>query len=192
MKKKLAQIFLILVLVAIGVLGYSISKQLDLEEVIEQRITSLPEFELQTMEGEIWNSNVVADSLALIVNFFNTECPFCNAEIRSIVNHHQLGNVTNVILISDQSLEVLRRFRNNYQLENVTGIRIMRDSTGSVKELFGVKGVPTTFVYSIEKDLISSIKGEIKAEVLYKLVRKTPTRTDSTGILPGVDCEYQP
>lgn len=171
MKRKLAFILLLMVLSAIGFLGYSIYNRLEEKEAIAERIATLPEFSLANLEGEIVQSKNPAKKASLILTYFNTECHFCQGEIRSMQQHEPLQDQAIIYLVSDEPFDVLKQFSKEFKLDSLQTIQILWDGNRKVKELLGITGVPSTFVYDADGHLIKSFKGETKAEVLYELVK---------------------
>lgn len=173
MKRKLAFLFLFVVLGAIGSLGYSIYDRLQEKKAIEKRIASLPEFSVASLNGEISQTTNAAREAPLILTYFNTGCDFCKAEIRSIKQHRGLQGQSIVYLISDEPSNVLKQFAEEFKLDSLQSIQILQDSTQEVKKLFGITGVPSTFVYGEDGILLKNFKGETKAEVIYRLLKET-------------------
>jgi peroxiredoxin len=171
-KRKLAFIFLLFVVGAIGYLGFSIYDQLQEKQAVKERIAQLPEFSTVDLDGRAIQNDGIIREAPLILTYFNTGCEYCRAEIRSIQNHKSLQERAMIYLISDEPAKVLKQFSSEFELDSLQKIKVLQDSTAEVKELFGVKGVPNTFVYNRDGKLLKSFEGETKAEILYKLVKK--------------------
>lgn len=171
MRRKFAFTLLLVVLAAIGFLGYSIYDRLEEKQAVEKRIATLPEFELVTLEGQSVNSNETAAQKFLVLTYFNTGCEFCQAEIRSMQQYRDLQEKSNIYLISDESPNVLKQFVKEFELDSVQNMEVYWDSSRAVKGIFGITGVPSTFIYDADGRLVKSFKGETKAEVLYALVK---------------------
>lgn len=170
MKRKLAFVFFLVVLAAIGFLGYSIYEQLARQQAVERRIATLPELVLETVEGKRFSSRERPNSLPTVITYFKTDCPYCKAEITDMKRHPGLLNATRIALISNEPIDLLKRFNREFGLNEYRNIVVCRDSSRSVMELFGVKGVPATFVYTVEGNLIDSFQGETKADLLYRVI----------------------
>jgi|GEM_PF-1029541 len=170
MIRKLAFLLLLIVLGCVGYLVFSIYENLQEKQAIEKRIATLPEFSLSNLDGEQVQAGNEARQTPLIITYFNTGCEFCKAEIRSMQQHQQLQEQVAIYLISDESLSMLEQFSEEFQLGLLQSIQILHDREKQIKELFGVRGVPNTFVYGKNDSLLKNFQGETKAEVLYKLV----------------------
>ena len=172
MIRKLAFILLAIVLAAIGFLGYSIYDRLEEEQAITERIASLPEFSAVTLDGEMIQMPGAAKGSPLILTYINTDCKFCRAEIQSIRRHKDLQEKSTIYLVSDEPTSVLKHFAEDAELDSLRNILVLQDSDQQIKRIFGIVGVPSTFVYGIDGTLLQSFKGETKAEVLYdELIR---------------------
>ena len=171
MKRKLAFIFLLFVVGAISYLGFSIYSQLQEKQAVKERIAQLPEFTIIGLDGRAISSNSIVGEAPFILTYFNTECEYCRAEILSIQNHKSLQKRSMIYLISDEPSKILEQFRKEFELDSPQNIQILQDSSRQVKELFGIKGVPNTFVYNRDGKLLKNFEGETKAEVLYEIIK---------------------
>lgn len=171
MRRKLAFIFLLVVLAIIGYLGLSIYDQLQEKQAVKDRIAALPEFSVADLNGKIVSSNQAKDQSSLVLTYFNTGCDFCKAEIRSMKEHNLLQQSASIWLVSDEPANILTEFASAFKLDSLQSIQVLQDVNKEVKQLFGVEGVPNTFVYGKDGTLLKSFKGETKAEVLYQLIK---------------------
>lgn len=168
MKRKAAIGIVIIVLACIGYLGQSIYSRIQERKTLRQRLAKLPEVELPVVGEEAHSSWDANDSTALVLTYFDTECPYCRAEIRSI-QQSDLPNVATVMLVSDQPLDELHEFMEEFQLQESSPIKVVQDSGGAIKRLFGVKGVPSTYLYGPDRKLKSYFKGKTSGRKLYHL-----------------------
>jgi len=167
MKKAIAYLMVTIILLTIGGLGYTIYNKLLEAEEVRSRIALLPHFDASRITA------IVTDSMSaqpVIINYFNTKCRFCQAEIQSILQHDRLLNESRVVLISDERKRVIEVFARSVGLDT-SRLEVRWDSSGTIKDLFGVEEVPATFVYGVDSLLIQNFKGETKADVLYKLIK---------------------
>lgn len=170
MKRKIVFIILLVVLAMISYLGFSIYEQLQEKQAVEERIAALPQFLVADLNGNEFSSENVKRA-SLILTYFNTGCEFCKAEIRGMKEHELLQQSTSIWLVSDEPKNILKEFAATFELDSLQSIQVLRDKNQEVRKMFGVKGVPNTFVYSENGKLLKSFKGETKAEVLYKLIK---------------------
>lgn len=156
-----------LVVFSIGFMGVHIYNNFLESEEIRKRIATLPELNASPV---LFSTPDTLTSQPIIINYFNTLCRFCQSEIQSISEHPNLTKQARILLISDEPKRRLQLYAESIDLDS-TRIEVAWDSLGSIKELFGVRGVPATFVYSKDSLLIESFKGETKADILYELIK---------------------
>lgn len=167
MKKVAAYIIVGIVLSTIGVLGYHIYQKYLESEKVRARIAVLPELSVVPVNF------APVDSLPLrpmIINYFNTRCRFCQAEIQSIQEHPNLSKKARVLLISDEPQRRIQLYARSIGLDT-TMVEVAWDSAGAIKNLYGVESVPVTFIYGKDSLLIERFKGETKADLLYELIK---------------------
>src|SRR5699024_5024009 len=104
MLRKLAFILLLIVLGLIGYFGFLIYEDLQKQQAIEKRIATLPEFTVETL-GEEVKSIGGSISKPLILTYFDTDCHFCQAEIRSMRRHKQLQKKAVIYLVSNEPVD---------------------------------------------------------------------------------------
>ncbi len=167
MKRTIAYLVIIGVLSITVVTGFKIYQKLLVAEVVKARIFELPEF------GKVLiNGTTSIDSLsnkATIISYINTNCRFCLAEIESIRQHPSLSNESRILLISDEPKKRLELFARSFGLDTLS-IEMVWDSSGAIKTLYDINGVPSTFIYGRDEKLLERFKGETNAEMLYELV----------------------
>tara|TARA_R110002124_G_scaffold280490_1_gene453764 strand:+ start:3138 stop:3647 length:510 start_codon:yes stop_codon:yes gene_type:complete len=169
MKKAIAYIMVVVVLLTIGGLGFAIYNKMLKAEEISERIRELRNFELNRLyKGN--DSELSKTSYSTILTYFHTECRFCQSEIKDMQTHESLSQSAEIVLVSDESQSVIRSFVQNFDIDT-TKFKIVLDKEQTIKQHFGVSSVPVTFVYDRDSLLIQSFKGETKASVLYDLIK---------------------
>src|SRR5699024_6478563 len=124
------------------------------------------------------NSSEITKKSAVIITYFSTECPFCRAEIKSMINHELLLDNANIYLISGESIKALNQFAKTFSLDSLQAIQILHDSKSRAKKLFGVNGVPHTFVYGKQGKLLKQFEGETTANLLFGLIKRSANNPD--------------
>lgn len=169
MKKAVALIMVVIVLLTIGVLGIAIYNKMLKAEEISERITELSNFELNRLyKGN--DSELTKTNHSTILTYFHTECSYCQSEIKNIQAHETLTESARIVLVSDEPHSVIRSFIQDFDIDT-TKFEIVWDKEGILKNHFGVSSVPATFVYGADSLLIERFKGETKADVLYELIK---------------------
>jgi hypothetical protein len=152
----------------IGILGLSIYQKLLKAEESRLRVGKLPELDMMYVSKRTSNIDSTS-SKPTIFSYINTNCRFCLAEIESIRQHPNLQNSARIVFVSDESKRRLELFTRSLGLDTLS-VEMAWDSSGVIKSLFGIKSVPTTYVYGQDRILIEHIKGATTAESLYQLV----------------------
>lgn len=158
---------IVLVLVTIGGMSYLMYNTFTEAEEVRKRITTLPQLDVISL---IENNADTTEAQPIIVNYFNSKCQFCIAEMQSIQQHKNLLNEAKILFISDESKRRLQVFAKSFGLDTLRA-EVAWDSAGLAKQFFGVEQVPVTFVYDADRNFIKSFKGETKAEVLYEVIK---------------------
>ena len=129
-------------------------------------------FELVDIDGRIYEKQD-AKGKFLIVNFFATWCPPCLKEIPLLVELLDTNSAEVQIFGIDfwDSVgdEALRDFIDLYFIN----YPVMRDNDNKniLSHFVGIQGLPTTFIYDKEGDLIKKIEGELTRESLKETLK---------------------
>jgi peroxiredoxin len=160
------------VFMAILVLGFLIANQLFERENRMERISRWPDLEVGTMEGETVSTLEFLSDDPILLTYFNTGCEYCRREITDISKHNQLQQAATVVFITDESWEKIEQFRNDLEINENTAFIFLRDPKKNVKEFYGIKGVPATYLYNGDGELIQLFKGATKADLLFSTIQK--------------------
>jgi peroxiredoxin len=169
MKKTMA---IILLLAALGMLAYlsvSIRKGYLHKRSVEANRQSLPEFNFQNLAGGQFSTrDLMAEQPTLIV-YFQPDCGHCQYEVQMIRDSLHLLTATNVLLVSDASVEELLGFVAEYDLlSHLDELHLLYDSSGGFKQHLGMSRVPSIFIYDAERKLVRHYQGETKMETIIK------------------------
>ncbi|SMO69201.1 AhpC/TSA family protein [Gracilimonas mengyeensis] len=159
----------ILVLVAIGVMGYILFQGMIEEQEVRDRTDTLPEdMQLEYLYSP--HAMNQAEARPIIINYFNTGCQYCQAEIKDMHDHADLTKEAWIILVSNESSSAINEFTESFPIDT-TRFSIARDYSGSVRDFFGVEVVPATMVYTTDSTLTERFKGQVRADALYSLIK---------------------
>lgn len=110
------------------------------------------DFTLADLEGEEWHLQELRGKVVL-VNFWATWCPPCRKEmpdLQALFDKYK-GKGLIVLSISDEEAAKVKPF---IQAQNIT-YPVMLDPGRKVHELFQVEGIPKSFVYDREGNLVA-------------------------------------
>lgn len=111
------------------------------------------DFALRDLNGKEWKLSELRGKVALI-NFWATWCPPCRKEIPTLESlRSRFGKKGLVILgVSDEDAAKLEKFAKERKVK----YPLLRDPDGKVAELFGVEGIPKSFVYDRGGKLVAT------------------------------------
>ena len=130
------------------------------------QILSMPEFDFISVNNTDSIKKQMHNTHVIIINYFNTNCDFCRHEIRDIISYQDLFKNMCILLISDQSIDTLKKFNETIKMDSFPSINICKVDYLSFTDKFGNVLPPTTFMYDSNKRLIKKYKGQIRAPVM--------------------------
>jgi peroxiredoxin len=121
-------------------------RKLEAEDARHQQV----DFALPDLQGKNWSMNELRGKIVL-VNFWATWCPPCRSEMPDLqklyTKYKDQGLV--VLSISDEEADKVSA----YVKENGYTYPILLDAGRKVNEMFGIQGIPKSFVYDREGKL---------------------------------------
>ncbi len=123
-----------------------------------------PDFTLQSLDGQEITLSDYRGKLVML-NFWATWCPPCNYEMPDLQSYYEAHKDENFIILGvnyEGSAEEVQNFVDKY---NVT-FPILLDSDGTVAQLFGVQGLPTSFFVDKEGHVLGYQPGPVTKEML--------------------------
>lgn len=147
------------------VLVHKIIDGINDKEVISDKISSLPHFIFNTLNGESFNSDEILTGPLLLIRF-HPECDHCKYEIEEITRLP--GSDLKVLLISDANTENVINFMKQFDIRNKSNIIPLIDSENKLNEIFGMGIIPSNFIYNSNLKLVKVLSGEHKTETLLK------------------------
>ena len=111
-----------------------------------------PDFTLTDLDGKSWTLSELRGKVVL-VNFWATWCPPCRKEMPDLEALHGRFSANDLVIlgISDEKAETVKAFlaQKNYTYT------IALDPGRKVSEQFGVEGIPKTFVFDRDGNLVA-------------------------------------
>ncbi len=108
----------------------------------------------------------------LVLVYFNTDCHFCQGEIKNLEDHYKLLNGFDFLFISSQSSIKIKKFITDYHLASFPKWNVMQDSLHLFKKIFGTNIYPNTYIYGSKGMLIKHFKGETSAKAIIRVLKK--------------------
>ncbi len=135
------------------------------QELIEN-YQKLPALHFYDLKGGAFMQVELKQGTATVIIYFNTECEHCQYEAEAIRENIEDFEEAAVLMISDESREILQSFAEEYQLSGLPNLHVLADEQNRFKELFGTSMVPSIFIYDKDQKLIKHFKGETKTEAI--------------------------
>lgn len=165
----------VIILIVIGLLGYmvyQIAGNIKARKELSEQIQSLPDFEFQVINGEVFKSSDIKVDLPVVVVYFNPNCEECQYEIQQIRDNISLFQDVQILLVSPVKKEVLLEFYDKYNLDKYSQITVLLDHKDNFHTVFGPASYPTIFIYNKLHQLIKRYKGETKVEAVLKALQE--------------------
>lgn len=149
--------------ILITVLGLSLLASCSREEKKEVQtepviINELPHLKFTTLEGTAMSTRDLETPLVLILFF--TDCDHCQREAQDVKKNLELFKGKNIQFISANDMPLIQKFAVDYGLSNEPNVKFGRAESTDVYMNFGSIPTPAIYVYSAEKRLVKSFKGE--------------------------------
>ncbi|MDF1550099.1 MAG: redoxin domain-containing protein [Bacteroidales bacterium] len=152
---------------------YKISVKKIQEEKHIENIQVLPLFSFNELNSsEIFTDSDIAQNKPLLIIYFHPECEFCSEQANEISQKIQEFNPYQILYISNARASAIDSFVNNYGLAGKVNIIFLQDKDLIFNDIFGRSGVPVSFVYNKNKELVKQFKGEAKIEELLKCLKE--------------------
>lgn len=172
MKKYLKIILPILILGAIGFMGYKVITKINHKKEIAENIKTIPAFSYKTINSKPFSNIDLKENTPIVFLYFNSECEHCQSEAEQIRDNIQKFVSVQLIFISFEEAKKIMAFATKYKLIEYDNVTFLCDSKVSFSTTFDVNSLPTVVIYDKNKKLIAKIKGEVKVENILKKLKK--------------------
>lgn len=149
------KIYTIVLLIALVGCGKEQKKEVTAEPVL---VNELPHLKFTTLEGTTTSTRNLETPLVLILFF--ADCDHCQREAQQIQKNLELFTGKNIQFISAEEIPVIQKFAVDYGLHNQPNVKFGRAESTDVYMNFGSIPTPAIYVYSADKRLVKSFKGE--------------------------------
>ncbi len=166
MKKHLKIAFLTLLIGSFSYMGYQIIAKINHKKEVATHIKTIPLFEYQNLDGSVFSNNDLKEKMPTIFIYFNSECEHCQSETEMIKENIEKFNHCQLVFISFEQPNTIKKFATHYQLDHYDNIYFIRDSRVTFSTTFDIKSLPCIVLYDKNRLLIEKIKGQTKAEYI--------------------------
>jgi thioredoxin-related protein len=141
-----------------------------LNQTVEtQHPQRLPAFQFLTLLHEPLTIDTV-DCTHSVVIFYSPGCAFCEHEGAELSRNAEQFMGCKLFFTTMEPLDSAKAYTARHQLLSHTGYYSLVDTTRLAVLEFGVRTIPTTFIYDRNKNLIKVFEGEINAKRLAKAI----------------------
>lgn len=126
-------------------------------------------------------SNYDSDKCLLLI-YFNTQCDFCQFELKELEKSVSKFENTEIVLISAEPLDTLRKFGQKYQFHLYPNAGFYHCCYDTLQKHFGKLISPTTFIYGTDGKLIRQFNGTTRIDEMLKVIRQLPLKKDSLSL----------
>lgn len=170
-KKKLALVVLGLSIILLGYMSTRIWQNISYEKKVAKRIKKLPIMDIYSLDHGKKEKIVHFLSVnPLVMVYFNTDCHFCQGEIKNLEDHYKLLKGSDFLFVSSQSSKKIKKFIKDYHLASYSTWYVVQDSLHHFKKIFGTNLYPNTYIYSSNGLLIKHFRGETSAKAISRIL----------------------
>jgi peroxiredoxin len=161
---------IIVILLFVGYTYYNRNKQQNNLEQIEQKVL-VPDFELKNLEGETVKLSDYRGKLVFL-NFWAVWCPYCVKEMPDLDRTHQkFAKEGKAVVLAVDSGEDRQTVKEFIDKKNFT-LPVLLDETGEVSAMYGIGGIPVTFIVNPDGTLYNVISGATNERTILNLAKK--------------------
>jgi peroxiredoxin len=168
MKKFVGFILILLILGLVGWMIYTSVKTLSKKEALAENIQEVPEFSLLLMDNSSISIRKNYTQSPLLLIYFNSECEYCKAEAREIVKNRELLTGIEMIFISLEPLQNIKRFGDGIGLSSMPNVLLGKIDDKTADGILGITSAPQLFIYNRDGKLTKQFKGSTKIEAIIK------------------------
>lgn len=161
MKKRVGKLIVYTAAILLFVLGALIANNLLERDNILERIVEWPDEEVKTLNGQTVSTGVLTEGNTTLLLYFNTECIFCGYMFEEILADEKLKQHVRLVFISDEHPETVIEYRKRTGMDQEEIFMFLYDHERKLRDYFGVRSVPATYLYTEEGKLIRYYRGQV-------------------------------
>ncbi|GMQ24694.1 hypothetical protein Aoki45_13760 [Algoriphagus sp. oki45] len=167
--------FLLAGLIMIGAwIGFS---RYTTKQELQSTYSSIPSIMLTSTDGDSVNLKTEGDSVPSVLIYFNSTCPICQSEAELIERTFKADTLPRFLWVSSESVEEVKNFAAHYSLDSLDTHRFYSDTLFRLASAFRLTGVPATFVYDAEGNLLDYTLGAVSMSDLTLSIQKAHDRS---------------
>jgi len=167
MKKWVWIIFLIIILILI----YKIYNLYIIKHASNKEVDIFPKIEFKGIQNNIVNSNFLKPHSEIILTYFNTECNHCQEEFAQLIENYNQIKQFNIILVSSQNIEELKKFYYQNNLSDYPDILLLGCDYLDLQHYLGNPIIPSTWIYGENGKMIKKYSGEVSLSIILSVLK---------------------
>ena len=99
---------------------------------------------------------------------FSPDCEHCQYEAKSLNERQHDLEKAQIVMFTSEKDSLTKVFSHSYGLDTVQNIKVISDEKNELYTAFGVKTIPSIFIYNKAGKLVKQYKGETKIDAIIK------------------------
>jgi len=123
----------------------------------------LPAFSFLLMDSTTrLNTDSIKPEGPFVICYFSPQCPYCRAQIKSIIKHQKEFKNTHFFFITEFPYHDVKGFTREFKLEQYGNFTTGIDDTKKFSKYFSIPSIPYLAIYNTDKRLKSVLIGITK------------------------------
>lgn len=136
-----------------------------------EQTATIPVFALKNIKGESFSNQNLQPNTPSVFIAFSPDCEHCQYEVKSINDRQKDLEKAQIVLFTSEKDSITKAFAHTYGLDTLKNVAIISDAQKEMYKAFGVKGIPTIFIYDAHGKLIKKYNGETKMDAILKAIQ---------------------
>lgn len=158
-KKTLALSAVLVISISFLAFFYGMYNEISHRIVRKEKIQLLPTIKMVTLEEKVINLTDFLQNKKVLLIYYSSDCPFCEQSFRFLKEQIASFSDYTILAISHESLNTIYSYRINMSLEEEYSVVFLQDSMSKLYDFYGIKTIPTYFIYTENGILLNEKQG---------------------------------
>lgn len=136
-----------------------------------QHSPTIPDFNLLQTNDNLIKSEKLSNHPTMIM-YFSPTCSHCIHQMDEMVKKMKLLKKIDILMVTYQPIEELKKFEINYNLAKYKNIQSGRDINYSLPVFYRIESLPFMVLYDKNKKLITHFQGNVDIEKISDAFKK--------------------
>lgn len=164
------------ILILLALLGGALYMSLNQSTAVEERAElgyRAPAFQVETPTGEVMDVGTLIGKQPIFINFFESWCPPCRAEMPHIQEAYtQYGDQVAFIILDPLTSEEMKDMLQYIEENAFTFPVYVDDQKSTVARMYRVGAFPTSFFINKKGEIINIYPGAMSRDYLQSMMRQ--------------------